>query len=303
MISVVIPAYNEEGNIKLLHEKLTTVLGPLGPFEILFVDDGSTDETLAQIKSLADSYPNVHYLSFSRNFGHQNALKAGLDHATGDCVISMDADMQHPAESIPEMIRLWKDGAEIVYTIRMESDSTGVFKRTSSSLFYKLINSFSDIAIHENAADFRLLDKKVIDVIRTLPENDPFMRGLISWIGFRQIAVPYLVQQRHSGTTKYSIRKMWNFAISGITSFSTKPLKISIYIGIAIALLSFIYAMYAIYISAVLHLAVAGWTSTIVSVLFIGGIQLIMIGVIGEYLGKLFMENKRRPNYIIRDKK
>ncbi|MCK5029079.1 MAG: glycosyltransferase family 2 protein [Bacteroidales bacterium] len=300
-VSVIVPCFNEENNINPLFESVSKYTKGLVT-EILFVDDGSSDKTLDNIKILTNQHKNVKFLSFSRNFGHQNALKAGYDSADGDCVISMDADMQHPPELIPEMIRLWQQGYKIVSTKRMHDKSLGFLKRLTSKLFYKIINLVSEIKIESGAADFRLLDKQVVTELKEINEKFLFFRGLIPWLGFSQIQLEYIAAERFSGKTKYSFSKMLHFASDGITSFSVKPLKISIYLGFIIAFIAFLYILYAIYIAVFTNNAIAGWTSTIISVLFIGGIQLIMIGILGNYLGKLFMENKKRPNYIIKEK-
>jgi len=300
-VSVIIPSFNEENNIRPLFDSLSEHTKEFNT-EIIFIDDGSSDNTLDKIKELATQNKNIRYISFSRNFGHQNALKAGYDSAHGDCVISMDADMQHPPELIPEMIRLWKQGYKIVSTKRLQDKSLGIFKRFTSRLYYKILNLLSEIKIESGAADFRLLDKQVVTELKAINEKFLFFRGLIPWLGFSQIQLEYIAAERFSGKTKYSFSKMLHFASNGITSFSVRPLKISIYLGFIIAFIAFLYILYAIYIAVFTNNAITGWTSTIISVLFIGGIQLIMIGILGNYLGKLFMENKNRPNYIIKEK-
>lgn len=300
-VSVIIPSYNEENNIKPLFDAISKNTREYN-VELIFIDDGSSDKTLENIKNLTSPSMDIRYISFTRNFGHQNALKAGYDFATGDCIISMDGDMQHPPELIPEMIRLWQQGYKIVSTKRKHTKSLSFFKRFSSRLYYKILNFFSEIKIENGSSDFRLLDKKVVQELKKFNENYLFFRGLIPWLGFSQIQLEYIESQRFSGQTKYSFSKMLHFASDGITSFSVKPLKISIYLGFFIAFIAFLYILYAIYISVFTNNAITGWTSTIISILFIGGIQLIMIGILGNYLGKLFMENKKRPNYIIKEK-
>lgn len=301
-VSIVIPTHNEEGNITILAQGLQQVLSKYAEYEIIFIDDGSKDASLSIIKSLANINSHIKFLSFSRNFGHQNALIAGLDFSSGDCVISMDGDMQHPPEIIDEMIEKWKSGYDVVYTIRKKEESISFFKKITSKLFYKLVNIFSDVEIVEGAADFRLMDKKVVDVFKNnIHEYYLFIRGLVSWVGFRQFAIYYTPNKRLHGKTKYSLRKMISFAANGLTSFSVKPLRIAIYFGFFISLLSFIYGIYAVIMSIYSDKAVVGWGSVIISVLFIGGVQMFLIGLLGEYLGKLFFESKRRPRYIIKE--
>jgi dolichol-phosphate mannosyltransferase len=304
LISIVIPTFNEEGNIEVLYSQLKAVLLQLSitNFEIIYVNDGSSDDSLEKIKTLSLKDERVKFISFSRNFGHQNALKAGLDHAQGDAVISMDADLQHPPTLISEMIRLWQDGNEVVYSIRKDGKDLSLFKKTTSKLFYKLVNYLSDTKLEEGTADFRLLDKKVVKALRNFNESNLFFRGIIPTLGFKQIGIPYLPQERFSGTTKYSFSKMLKFALTGITSSSAKPLYFSIYLGLFFAAIAFLYGIYAIYISIFTNDAVHGWTSLIASILFIGGLQLIMMGIVGVYLGKLFTQSKNRPNYIIDEK-
>ena len=223
---------------------------------------------------------------------------AGLNVASGDAVISMDADMQHPVSIIPKLIEEWEKGVDIVYTIRQDKDLSFV-KKITSSVFYKIINALSDVEIKKGTADFRLTDKKVVDELKKMNELHIFYRGLIPWVGFSSIGIEYLAEDRANGTTKYTLKKMLNFALDGITSFSTKPLRISIFTGVIIAFLAFIYGIFAIYASVFTEHVISGWASTISVILFIGGIQLIILGIIGEYVGKMFMESKNRPNYII----
>ena len=303
-LSIVIPTFNEEGNIEILYSKLIETLTPLelDEFEFIFVDDGSQDRSLEIVKKLAIDDPRVKYISFSRNFGHQPALKAGLDHAQFAGVVSLDADLQHPVELIPEMIEKWKNGAEVVYTKRKDV-SLPWFKRTTSKLFYRIINTLSQIKLEDGVADFRLLDQKVIHALRAYKESNLFIRGLIPALGFRQESIDYTPHKRFAGETKYSFSKMLRFALTGLTSLSAKPLYFSIYFGVFFAMLAFIYGLYAIYVFAFGHEAIPGWTSIIASILLIGGIQLIMIGIIGIYLGKVFAQSKGRPNYIIAEKK
>ena len=300
-ISIIIPCYNEEGNVKELYQQICQNIPAKYNFEILFVDDGSTDQSLNIIKKLSKEDFRVRFISFSRNFGHQNALKAGIDNAKGDCSISLDADLQHPPLLIPNLLEEWEAGNDVVYTIRIDTDDAGRLKKFGSSMFYRIMESISNTQVPEGAADFRLLDKRVALELSKFTENYLFIRGIIAWMGFQQKSIEYIAEKRYSGSTKYPFRKMLRFAIAGITSFSIKPLKISLVIGFIIAILSFLYGIFAVYATLFTNYTLSGWGSLIASVLFIGGIQLIVLGVMGEYLGKLFIENKKRPNYIIKD--
>lgn len=302
-ISIVIPTYCEEGNIFELYEQLQRELSKseIHSFEIIYVNDGSNDNSLEKIKELAIRDERVKYIHFSRNFGHQNALRAGLDFAKGDAVISMDADLQHPPELIPTLIAFWRAGNKVVYTKRKDKNDLTFFKKLTSKMFYKLVNYLSETKLEEGTADFRLLDRSVVEALKNFNENNLFYRGIIPGLGFRQHGIDYFPNERFSGNTKYTFSKMVRFALTGITSSSAKPLYFSIYLGAFLALCSFFYALYAIYVSIFTTEAVAGWTSTIASILFIGGIQLMMLGIVGIYLGKLFSESKKRPNYIIEE--
>lgn len=300
-ISVVVPCFNEEESLTTFNQALFQSLPDNFHYEIIYVNDGSSDHTLQIILDLAKSNPAIKYISFSRNFGHQNALKAGYDFASGDCAISLDADLQHPPNVIPSLIREWEKGFEIVNTFRQDHESISYAKKISSSIFYLIMRKLSDVNIENGMADFRLIDKKVLKQLKLFPENFLFFRGLIPWLGFKQTVVPFIANKRFAGTTKYTFKKMVKFATTGVTAFSVKPLRISIYLGSVIALIAFLYGLYAVYINIFTNRAITGWTSVIISVLFIGGINLLMLGIIGEYLGKLFIENKRRPNYLISD--
>jgi dolichol-phosphate mannosyltransferase len=309
--SVVIPVLNEEGNIEYITEKIINVFESLltlwdnkFSYEIILVDDGSTDTTLQILKKLNKRNPTIKYISFSRNFGHQIALKAGLDHSKGDCVISIDGDLQHPIELLPEMINKWKNERyDIVITIRKEDDNITFFKKVSSRAFYHILNYLSNNAIAPGSADFRLLDRKVVDYIRQFHESPLFFRGIISWIGFKQCTIEYVPNQRFSGTSKYSFRKMCDLARSGIMNSSIKPLTISVWIGITFSLLSFLYGTYAVMQKVIFNkIIITGWTSLMALISFIGGLQLIIMGIIGHYLGQHIIDAKRRPPYIIQEK-
>lgn len=304
-ISIVIPAFNEEGNLCEIRKKINDVFTSLQnySFEIIFINDGSRDNTQTTIEDLAIKFPEVKFIEFSRNFGHQNAVKAGMDNADGNAVITMDADLQHPPELIPELINKWEQGYDVVYTIRKYSDKISFFKRVTSSLFYSFLLKISDFElVKKGGADFRLLDRNVNDVIKEFNENDLFLRGLTGWIGFKQTGVEYTAKDRFSGKSSYDMKKMFSLAFSGITSFSTKPLYLAAYVGFAFTILSLlVYGIYVIY-SFVIGTHISGWASLIMTVVFFGGMQLIMMGIIGMYLGKIFKQVKDRPNYIIRSK-
>jgi dolichol-phosphate mannosyltransferase len=302
-ISIVIPTYCEEGNISELYNQLESELKKveIHSFEIIYVNDGSHDNSLTKIKELTVHDNRVKFIHFSRNFGHQNALRAGLDFAQGAAVISMDADLQHPPELIATLIEHWRLGNKVVYTKRKDTSDLSFFKKLTSKMFYKLVNYLSETKLEEGTADFRLLDRSVVEALKNFNENNLFYRGIIPGLGFKQHGVEYIPNERFSGNTKYTFSKMVRFALTGITSSSAKPLYFSIYLGAFLALCSFFYALYAIYVSLFTTEAVAGWTSTIASILFIGGIQLMMLGIVGVYLGKLFSESKKRPNYIIEE--
>ncbi|MEH3113054.1 glycosyltransferase family 2 protein [Pedobacter terrae] len=300
LVSIVIPAYNEADNIFVIAESIKQVFSTINyDYEIILVDDGSADHTLEKIKDYASTANNIFFLEFSKNFGHQLAVKAGMDHAFGDCVISMDCDMQHPPELISDMIAKWEAGYEVVYTIREDDKNLSKGKRSSSSLFYKVLNWLSDIDLEPGAADFRLLDQRVVNVFRNFHENEPFLRGLVKWLGFKQYAIKYNPAARFSGKSKYTLKKMLRLALHGVTSFSIKPLYTAVYLGFILSFASVLYIPYIIY-AFVNHVEVSGWASVIMTIVFFGGLQLIILGIIGIYVGKMFMQTKNRPNYIIR---
>jgi len=298
-ISVIVPCFNEEDSLATFNQTLIQFLPANYQYEIIYINDGSNDHTFQIILDLAKENQYIKYISFSRNFGHQNALKAGYDYASGDCAISLDSDLQHPPNLIPELISKWEEGFEIVNTIRHDHESISYTKKISSGIFYQIIRKLSDVNIENGMADFRLIDKKVLKQLKLFHENFLFFRGMIPWMGFKQAIVPFKANERFAGTTKYTFKKMVKFATTGVTAFSVKPLRISIYLGSIIAVIAFMYGLFAVYIHLFTDKAITGWTSVIISVLFVGGINLLMLGIIGEYLGKLFIENKRRPNYLI----
>ena len=298
-VSVIVPAYNEQGNLPVLTAKLTEILKQYDDYEIIFINDGSTDKTIEVMKQLHHDNSRVHYISLSRNFGHQYALKAGLDVATGDCVISMDADLQHPPCLIPRLIDGWQKGYDIVYTVRHDKNTEGAFKRFSSAIFYKCFRLVTGLKIPAGAADFRLLDKKVVAQLKQMPEKALFLRGLIYWMGFKQLAVSYQVEPRFSGCSSYSLKKMLALAIAGATSFSIKPLRLAIYLGFLIALLGCLFTAYVLYMKLFAGSVITGWASLMCVLLILGGCQLFVMGIIGEYIGRIFIEMKNRPSYIV----
>lgn len=298
-VSVVIPAYNEAENLLVIIDRLEYVFSQTAyDVEFILVDDGSKDKTLQILKTMATVKPNLYYIEFSRNFGHQLALKAGLDRAKGDCVISLDADLQHPPELITDMLHKWEEGYEVVYTRRIEDMTLNFKKRKTSTYFYKVLNLLSSIDIEEGTADFRLMDQKVVGVFRDFDENEPFIRGLVKWMGYKQFAIDYIPNQRYAGSSKYNMKKMMNFALHGVTSFSIKPLYSAVYLGFLFSFLSVLYIPYVFY-AFYEGIEVSGWASTIMTIVFFGGLQLIILGIIGIYVGKMFMQGKNRPNYII----
>ncbi|MCA1759820.1 MAG: glycosyltransferase family 2 protein [Bacteroidales bacterium] len=306
-ICIIIPCYNEKENLQYLNQRLQeifkTELYNKYNFRILFVNDGSNDETLEEIKELRQKNSNIDFISFSRNFGHQQAIKAGIDHANADAVITMDADLQHPPELIPEFIKFWEKGYDVINSKNFGGENQSFSKRITSKSFYTLLNLLSSVKIESGTADFRLIDKKVLEQLQSLNEQNLFIRGIIPWLGFKQYTIEYSPGERKFGKTKYTLQKMFSLALAGITSFSIKPLRISIFFGLILSFLAIVYMIYALYIGLFTDKAIEGWTSVIVSVLFIGGLQLLMLGIIGEYLGKLFLENKKRPAYIINQMK
>lgn len=302
-ISVVVPCYNEELVIDTTHHRLIAVLESITPvFEIIYIDDGSQDQTPQLLHQLQLKDSRVRVLFLSRNFGHQVAITAGIEHSTGDAVVLIDADLQDPPEVIKTMIDRWQQGYDVAYGVRTERAGETAFKLWTAKAFYRLINYLSDVEIPLDTGDFRLMDRKVVKALMAMPERDRFLRGMVSWVGFRQIAVPYQREQRLAGVSKYPFWKMMRFAVDGILSFSLIPLRLAIWVG----LLSFCLAMLGIIYALVVRLFtsnwVAGWTISFIAILFTGGVQLVFLGVIGEYIGRIYREDKRRPLYFVREK-
>ena len=303
LVSVVIPVYNEEKNISPLLKELLLVIRQYR-YEIIFVDDGSQDATLTEIKKYASKNRDLKLISLLRNFGHQAALSAGYEASSGDCVITMDSDLQDPPRIIPDLIKKWKDGAKIVYARRQSRSADPVFKRASAHIFYKFINLLSDTAIPQEVGDFRLLGREVVDFLNKLPEQSRFLRGLVAWAGYPAVYVSFTRGARHAGYTHYSFSRMLNFAFEGITSFSVKPLRLSIYLGFLASASSILIIIIKSFQHFVLGAGdwLPGWASLFFSIVFLGGIQLITLGIVGEYIAKIYKEVQGRPQYIIGEK-
>jgi polyisoprenyl-phosphate glycosyltransferase len=304
-ISIILPVLNEEGNIRPIYEKIHDVFSQIDyDYELLFIVDGdSTDRSEEFINDIILIDKNVRLVVFTRNFGHMTALIAGFNLCAGDAAITMDCDLQHPPDLIPELIRQWQDGYSIVNTIREDKNQRGIFKKYTSRYFYRIFSWLSEIPIESGSADFRLIDRAVIDKINQLEEHDIFLRGMIHWLGFNSTSVVYTPNDREYGYSKYNAGKLLRFGTNGITSFSIKPLKLVTLMGFVISMLTFIYLIFTLYSALFFKIEVSGWASLMICVLFLGGIQLISIGILGEYVGKIFIETKKRPRYIIRHMK
>lgn len=302
LISLVVPFYNEEDAIDAFHEKITEVVDAIddAEFEFICVNDGSRDATVKKLAELSERDARVRVIDLSRNFGKEAALTAGLDEALGDAVIPIDADLQDPPELIPALISKWREGAEVVVAKRVDREADSYLKRKTAELFYSLHNTISDTAIPENVGDFRLMDRVVVDAIKALPERRRFMKGLFAWVGFNTATIEYARAPRSAGSTKFTSWRLWNFALEGITSFSTIPLRIWTYIGGTLALIAFSYGSFIVIRTVLFGADVPGYASLMSVVLFIGGVQLIGLGVVGEYIGRIYLESKQRPVYIIR---
>ena len=301
-ISFVVPVFNEEENIHEFHRRLTQVMAPLPyDYEILFIDDGSRDRTSLLIRELAEKDPHVQGYVFARNFGHQLALTCGLDQSTGDAVISMDGDLQHPPEMVPDLLKKWEEGYEIVQTVRKSTEDATWFKSITSRLYYKLINSMSEVRITPGGSDFRLMDRKAVDALNRFRERARFIRGMVNNLGFRYTTLEFVAPPRFAGHSKFSLRKMLRFALDGITAFSRVPLRLALYVGCIAGLGSILLIGHVIYVKYIIQDAVPGWTTLAAAEFFLGGVELIGIGIVGEYVGRIFDEVKQRPLYIIRE--
>ena len=304
-ISVVIPMYYEEAVAEECYNRISVVLKNIEnyDYEIIFVNDGSKDKTLEILENISKKDSNVKIISFSRNFGHQAAVTAGIKYVTGDAVVIIDADLQDPPELIPEMLKLWEQGNDVIYGKRKTRAGESKFKLLTAKMFYKTLNALSDVEIPKDTGDFRLVDKKVIDVVNSMPEHNKFLRGLFSWVGFKQTAYEYERKERFAGKTKYPLKKMLKLAADGIISFSTKPLKLVGGLGIIAIILSLLILIYSL-ISYIFQLnnLTAGWTSIMVAITLFSGVQLLSIWVMSEYIARIYDETKNRPQYIV-DKK
>ena len=303
LLSIIVPCFNEEEVITESFKrlsKLSTNLKDLD-IEIIFVDDGSKDSTPKILKELTDKYSYVKTIFLARNFGHQKAVTAGIDSADGDALVIIDADLQDPPELIYKMIDKWNQGYEVVYGRRLDRQGESRFKKLSAKAFYRILNMLSDINIPLDTGDFRLISKEVVDALKRMPEKDRFIRGMISWIGYKQIELPYQRLERYAGSTKYPLKKLLRFASDAIFSFSTKPLQISIALGIISSFIALLVIFYALFLRIFTNIWVEGWTAIMTAVLFLGGIQLLCIGILGNYVGRIYNESRNRPLYIVRE--
>ena len=303
-LSVVIPCFDEEAVIRKTHGRLVAVLEavPELDFELIYVDDGSRDTSLNILRELQCDDSRVRILALSRNFGHQIAITAGIQHASGDAVVVIDADLQDPPEVIPDMIKRWRAGADIAYCVRVRRDGETAFKRWTASIFYRLLDRLADISIPLDAGDFRLMDRRVVDAFLSMPERDRFVRGMVAWTGFRQEPVPYRRAPRAAGETKYTLEKMLRLAADALLSFSATPLRLATYLGLLTSGLALLGIVYTLAVRLFTETWVPGWAMQSLVTLFLSGVQLVFIGVLGEYLGRIYGEVKRRPLYLVKER-
>jgi len=301
-ISVIVPCFNESEVIDHTVDELLSVTNDMSEyiFELIFVNDGSSDRTEEKLLAHSRKHHHIRTISFSRNFGHQQAVSAGLDASLGDAVVIIDADLQDPPIVIGDMIAKWQEGYDVVYGTRLSREGESVFKKVTAKLFYRLLNRLSEVPIPLDTGDFRLMDRQVVDQLVAMPEKSRFIRGMVSWIGFNQTSVTYERAARFAGDSKYPLGKMCKFALDGILSFSVKPLKLSILMGFLCSGIAFCMLIYSFYVRLLTDHWTSGWTSLFVSILFIGGVQLISIGILGEYIARIYNESKGRPSYIVK---
>ena len=304
LLSVIVPCFNEEQVIGETHRRLVATLNVIedASYELLYVDDGSRDKTLSLLREISSSNSNARVVALSRNFGHQIAVTAGLEHASGDAVVVIDADLQDPPQVILEMLDRWQDGVDVAYGVRSEREGETAFKLWTAKLFYRFINRLSDVAIPLDTGDFRLMDREVVKALLSMPERDRFVRGMVAWVGFSQEPVYYRRAARLAGETKYPLRKMLLFATDGILSFSRVPLRLAVYMGFLAAGLALLGIVYALALRLLTDVWVTGWTLLFIGMLFLGGVQLLFLGVMGEYLGRIYGEVKRRPLYLVKER-
>jgi polyisoprenyl-phosphate glycosyltransferase len=304
LYSIVIPVYNEAEVLPSLYDRLTRVMeGLVEPYEIIFVNDGSQDDSTPLLRDFQARDGRVKFLNFSRNFGHQIAITAGLDYSSGQAAVVMDADLQDPPEVIPRLIEQWRKGYDVVFAVRAKRQGEGLFKRATAAIFYRLFRRMTATEIPLDAGDFRLMSRRAVDTLQSIRERNRFIRGLAGWIGFRQTSVTFVRDVRQAGETKYPLKKMLRFALNGLLSFSLVPLQLASYLGFLISSIGFFYIAYAIGLKLFTDRVVLGWTSVMVAVLFLGGVQLISLGIIGEYIGRIYEEVKQRPLYIVDEAK
>lgn len=306
LISIVVPCYNEEEVLEETLKQFKSFCLELDNLnaELIFVDDGSTDRTREILKSFAAQTPNnpkIKIICFARNFGHQIAVTAGIDAARGDAVVLIDSDLQDPPEVIHQMIQKWREGYDVIYGTRLEREGESLFKLATARGFYRLLNNLSDVPIPLDTGDFRLMSRNVVDTLRAMPERDRFVRGMVSWVGFKQTALPYSRSKRYAGKSKYPLRKMMRFATDGILSFSTKPLQMSVALGTMSAFIAVLGIFYALYMRIFTNNWVEGWATLMIALLFMGGVQLISVGILGEYIGRIYNESKNRPLYVVQE--
>jgi dolichol-phosphate mannosyltransferase len=301
-LSIIIPVYNEEPTLPELHRRVTAAVQGFGvSYELLFVNDGSRDRSGAILRELALEDPHLRVIDFARNFGHQIAITAGMDHASGEAVVVIDADLQDPPEVIGQMLEKWREGYDVVYAVREKREGDTVFKRATAALFYRLLRRITNVDIPLDTGDFRLMSRRAIEAMKLFRERNRFVRGLVSWIGFRQTGITFVRHERFAGETKYPLKKMIRFALDGIVSFSYLPLQLATFFGFVASALSFLGILWVVYLRLFTSQTITGWASMMVIVLFLGGVQMITLGVVGEYIGRIYDEVKRRPLYLIQE--
>jgi len=299
LLSIVAPVHNEEALVAAFCARVRAAVEPLGPYELVLVDDGSTDGSWQRMLEVAAADPSVRLIRLSRNFGHQPALTAGLDATRGDAVVTIDSDLQDPPELIPDLVRRWREGYDVVYAVRAEREGESAVKLATATLFYRLLRRMTTTEIPADAGDFRLLSRRVVDALARMPERARFLRGMTSWVGYRQTGVPYRREARTAGETKFPMRKMVRFALDAVTSFSTVPIRLVTGLGFLMVVFCIGYLAYTLYAKFASHTTVPGWTSVIIVVLLLGGVQLLSLGIIGQYVARIFDEAKQRPLYLV----